>query len=104
MGYLLHILVALGIQALGEADAILGRGGAAVLLPLLLVPHTLGALARREALAGRFSRAARIGRLVQLAPLGSFLALVLGGWVQDVRQWTGSELSVFGWPEPANTN
>jgi len=101
MGYLLHIFLALGIQALGEADLILGRAGAWPLIPLLFVPHALGAVARRAALAGRFSRAALIGRFVQLAPPASFLVIVLCGWVQDVRRWTGSELSVFGWPEPA---
>ncbi len=101
MGYLLHILLALGVQALGEADLILGRVGVWLLIALLFVPHALGALARRAALAGRFARAALIGRLVQFAPLAAFLCLVLCGWVQDVRRWTGSELSVFGWPEPA---
>jgi len=102
MGYLFHILLAVGVQAIGEADMGLGFEFPLGLAMLLCVPHLLGVRARRLGRAGQFARAARVLRLLQhSAPFLHLVAVAGLGWVDSVRGWTGARLDLFGWPEPA---
>jgi len=102
MGYLFHILLAVGVQALGESGfEPLWRAPWGLLL-LLVVPHALALQARRVALAGRFSRAAALAQLVQHSPPALHLAAVGAfGWVDTTRALTGTEAMLFPWPQPA---
>lgn len=102
MGYLLHILAAIGIQAIGEGDWNLGVRSPWALVPLLALPYLLARRTRALALGGRFARAARWERLVRYsAPLAYAIAVCVFGWVQSVRAWTGGRLTLSSWPEPA---
>jgi Zn-dependent protease with chaperone function len=102
MGYLFHILLAVGAQALGEAN--LGLG---IELPLLVpllgaIPYLLVVRTRRLGRLGKFKRAGRALRALQhSAPILHFVAVGGLGWVDSVRLWTGARLDLFGWPEPA---
>lgn len=102
MGFLLHIFVAIGVQALGEADVVLGWRAPWALPLLAVVPYALAGAVRRRALEGRFATAARLERVLGLsAPALHFVAVWACGWIQSVRDWTGSRLVLSSWPEPA---
>ncbi len=101
MGYLFHILAAAAIQALGEADLVAGWRLPWGVLALACLPHLLARRANALALRGAFRRADLCARLVQLSPVPMHAAaVVLFGWVQSARDWTGAELLLFGWPRP----
>lgn len=102
MGFLLHIFVAIGVQALGEADLVLGPRVPWAVPLLAVVPYAVAAAARKRALAGRFGAAARLERLLGVsAPLLQLVAVGACGWIQSVRGWTGSRLVLSSWPEPS---
>lgn len=102
MGYLLHILLAVVAQAAGEADLAFAAAAPWWGAALLAVPHVLAARARSATLAGRFAAAGRRHRLLWLSPPLCFALFVLGtDWVGRVRAWTGAELRLTSWPEPA---
>ena len=99
MGYLFHILAAIGLLAAAEVR--LGTDWRLPwLLPLLLpVPHLLGARAKASAMAGRFRRAELSARLLQLSPLLLHgVAVLVCGWAESIRLWTGHEFQMFAWP------
>src|SRR5688572_21876548 len=101
MAYLLHIFAAIAIQALGEGAPGLGWAVPAAAVLLAAVPHLMAARARSLALAGAFGRADLLARSVQHSPvLLHLVAVVLFGWVSSVREWTGAERLLFGWPRP----
>ena len=101
MGYLFHILIALGAEALGELGYTTGWDLPWGLLILLPVPHLLASFARRCLHAGRFARALSIARLVQLSPPVLQLVLVcVFGWVQSTSRWTEQQPGALAWPSP----
>ncbi len=100
MGYLLHILLAIGAEATAEAG--FGWGDVSPLwgLVLLPLPQLLAWLARYSGERGRFRAARLSSRLLSLsAPLG-FACLALGtAWLPAVREWSGARLTATTWPE-----
>jgi len=102
MGYLGSILFALASLGLVEGlelDPVPRPLAVLVLLPL---PHLVGLLERRAALAGRFGWAARAARLGRAVPvLGQVLAVGLFGWQASLEIVFDAELSLFQWPHPA---
>ncbi len=101
MAYLLHILAAIAIQALGEGTPGLGWRSPLAVIALAAVPHLLARRARSLALRGAFRSADLCARAVQHAPVLLHLAAVaLFGWVQSVQSWTGAEGMLLGWPRP----
>src|SRR4030095_9969223 len=102
MGYLFHILAAAAIQALGEADLVVAWRMPWAVLAVCCVPHLLARRANALALRGAFRRADFLARLVHVSPvLLHAAAVLLFGWVESAREWTGAELLLFGWPRPA---
>lgn len=101
MGFLVQILLAVGVQALGLAG--FGSGLEVPLaVPLAVVlPYVLASLARLAGTRGAFRLAAVLGRIASLGGVLAFGVVVCGfGWVQSVRGWTGNSLALEGWPEP----
>jgi len=101
MGYLLHILIVLGAEGLGELDITTGWNLPWAVLGLAAVPHTLSSLARMFQIRGAFGRAAFVTRVLRWsAPLLQLLLVCVFGWVQSAREWTSAGMGVFTWPEP----
>jgi Zn-dependent protease with chaperone function len=102
LGYLLHILIALGALAAAEEGFATGREAPLVVLALAVVPHVLAWLVRRLVLAGRFRAAEALFRASAFAPAALHSVAVLSlGWATTVERWTGAEPQIVGWPHPA---
>ncbi|MCP3917866.1 MAG: M48 family metalloprotease [bacterium] len=102
MGFLLPILLAVGVQAVAEADVFEAPCRPWVALLLVPVPYLIAVRLRRARIKGRFRRAEWLARLSTLSAVLCFALLsLLCGWVDCVRAWTGAKLSVMAWPEPA---
>jgi len=96
------LLVAVLVQALGEAGPTLGFEAPWALPLLALLPYLAALGARRAGRRGRFRRAARWSRVARWsAALGFTVAVVVCGWVGTVERWTGVRLGDLVWPEPA---
>lgn len=100
MGYLFQILLALGALGLAENGLALGAQVPLGLFPLLLIPQALGWLAHRSLVAGRFQLGSFWLALLSASPSALFLvALSVFGWHLSVAEWSGSQGSLFGWPD-----
>lgn len=102
MGYLLHLLLALGTLAAADAGYVLSpRWGGAAVLPLALVPIALGAVVQRLLLQGRF-RVALVGeRALAHSPVVlQALALLALDWRGALERWLSLSVSLEGWPGP----
>ncbi|MFT7677733.1 MAG: Zn-dependent protease with chaperone function [Planctomycetota bacterium] len=101
MGFLVQILLAIGVQALGLAGFVSGLE-MPMAVPLVLgVPYVLANAARRAGLSGKFRLGALLARISSLGGVLAYGVAVCGlGWVQSVRRWTGDQLALEGWPEP----
>jgi Zn-dependent protease with chaperone function len=81
MGFVLHLLLALGGLIVVELGWTGGVQAPWVLVGFLVVPYGLGRVARRAYLAGRFRTGALLERLLSLGPvLMHLLALTCLGW------------------------
>ena len=101
MGYLVHILLALFFLGLAEQ---IGTRAAPMpwgLALLALVPYLVGVLVRRLLIKGKF-RSADFGLafLHASAPFLFLAALLVFGWLESVRAWTGRRPSLMDWPAP----
>jgi heat shock protein HtpX len=102
LGYLLHILLALGALAAAEEGLALRAEAPLAVLALAFVPHSLAWSVRRLVLAGRFRPAEALFRATAFAPAALQAVAVLGfGWADTVERWSGVEPSILGWPHPA---
>lgn len=102
MGFLFHIVLALG--ALGLAEVGLDTGWRAPWGLLLAggIPHALGAVARRLFVHGRFRASGMVaGLLGKSGPFLFLAALTVFGWEGTIGTWVGHEVSFVNWPEPA---
>jgi Zn-dependent protease with chaperone function len=102
LGYLLHILIALGALAAAEEGFAFAREKPLAVLALAAVPHGLAWCVRRLVLAGRFRVAEALFRATAFAPAAlQAIAVLLFGWPSTVERWTGAEPQIVGWPHPA---
>lgn len=102
MGYLLHILLAVGLQGLAESGAALPVGHPWLLPALAAVPHLLGWGVHRASLRGRFRRADALHHvLVWSPPALHFVAVSAGGWMALVETRLGVSPRLLDWPHPA---
>lgn len=100
MGYLVHLLLAVGVLGAAQHGLAFGRLPWPWAFGALAAPHLLGALAHAVGRAGRFRLTALAGRLVNLSAPLAFALWVLGtDWVEAVRGWTGARLAPESWPE-----
>ncbi len=102
MGYLLHLLLALGTLAAVDGGFVLrSRWGAALVLPLVLVPIGLRALIQRLLVRGRF-RVAFLGeRVLAHSPvLLQAVALLALDWRGALERWLSLPVTLAGWPGP----
>ncbi len=100
MGPLFSVLAALVALTLAQAGvgAMEPRPGA--LLIGLLLPHMIGAAARRASIAGQTVRALRLERLLAGSGWMGYALLVLGAnWLGSIRGWTGLALDLDAWPD-----
>lgn len=99
MGYLLQILLAVGVEGVVEAGLERSVEWPLAVLGLALVPPLLGMGARRAALAGRFRVAGLLERSLRASPiLLQLAALALFGWRRSLSSWLGEEVTLFDWP------
>lgn len=102
MGYLLHILIALGALAAAEEGFASGGEAPLVVLALAAAPHALAWCVRRLVLGGRFRLAEALFRATAFAPaVLQAVAVLLLGWSTTVERWTGARPQIAGWPHPA---
>ncbi|MEZ6015976.1 MAG: M48 family metallopeptidase [Planctomycetota bacterium] len=102
MTSVLPLLLAVLVQALGEAD--LGSGWEAPwAVPVFAgLPYLLAWRVRALAMRGAFHAAERWARPLRASGALAFAGAVLGcGWVASVERWTGARFDAFAWPEPA---
>ncbi len=108
MGFLIHVFAAFAAIAAAEEGYLGTRlfGDAALpalfsQLVFLAAPFALARLARREALRGRFPRAALLARLVQWSPIALY-PFVLGalGWHALATGVLGEGALLSSWPGP----
>ena len=101
MGFLLQLLLAMAAAAAAELLELEGGGavGAAVGgLVLTPMPHLLGRLARRLALAGRWRAARRVASVLENSAPLAFAGLLASGWSGWARSQLGA--SILDWPTP----
>ncbi len=102
MGYLLHILLAVGAQALVETGVVLPGQRPWVVLALAAVPHLLGWGVHRASMRGRFRTADFTYQLlVWSPPVLHYMALSTSGWLGLLEGWTGASPRFLDWPHPA---
>jgi Zn-dependent protease with chaperone function len=102
LGYLVHIVLALGAVALVETAGATGWRWPAAVLGSCAVPHLLLALARRQYLRGRFRSASLVYRLLSWSPpILQLAALGLFGWHLTVQDLVGGSGQLLTWPGPA---
>jgi Zn-dependent protease with chaperone function len=100
VGYLLDIVLALGVLALSEAGIALDLRAPWAVIALCAVPHALGWLAHKSLERGRFRSGQALVRVHGVcAPLLLLAALVAFGWKESIERWTGTEISFVAWPQ-----
>jgi Zn-dependent protease with chaperone function len=100
MGYLAHIVLALGAQALAAGGYALHGARPIFVLALVLVPYALGWIARTLFVRGRFRAGEQVYRVLHWsAPILYAAATCAFGWQESVRNWTGSASSFLAWPD-----
>jgi len=100
VGYLFHILVALGSVALAEAGVESGWRLPWLLVLALPVPHLMARWIRALSLAGSFRRAARLQRLLAASPpLVQLVGDLALGWNASVAAWLGRSRDPMGVPD-----
>jgi Zn-dependent protease with chaperone function len=99
VGYLLDIVLALGVLALSEAGVALDVRAPWAVLGACAVPHALAWLTHQSFMRGRFRSGQAVLRVQALSgPILFLAALALFGWRDTVARWTGDELSFLAWP------
>lgn len=102
MGYMLHLLVALGLQFAVESGLSTGWVAPVGLILLAMVPHAIAAHAQRLSLRGEFKRADREATLLHLlGPILHGIALSVLGWLETAEAWGGTRPDLAAWPHPA---
>jgi Zn-dependent protease with chaperone function len=100
VGYLLDIVLALGVLASSEAGLSLDVRAPWAVLGACAVPHALAWIAHRNLVNGRFRSGQALVRLHAFcAPLLFLAALGVFGWKDSVERWTGTEISFVAWPQ-----
>jgi Zn-dependent protease with chaperone function len=103
MGYLIHVVLALGTLVVAEArlhDGFPPRPWG--LLILAVVPTLLARSSTSAFTRGKFTWASLLGRaLHRSAPALFLLSVFFLDWPGTVEAWTGQSASLVGWPEPA---
>ncbi len=100
MGPLFSVLAALVALTLAQAGVGASEPRPEALLIGLLLPHVIGAAARRASIAGQTVRARRLERLLAASGWMGYALLVLGAnWLGSIRWWTGLALDLDAWPD-----
>ncbi len=100
MGFLVPILLAAGVLALGQTEKISGLELPAAVPLLAALPYALAEITRRRAMKGSFRVAAMLSRFSSLGGVLAYWFAVWGlGWLQSVRRWTGQPLGLDDWPQ-----
>lgn len=100
MGFLVPILLAAGVLALGQAGKISGLELPAAVPLLAALPYALAEFTRRRAMKGSFRVAALLSRFSSLGGVLAYWCAVWGlGWLQSVRRWMGQSLGLDDWPQ-----
>lgn len=101
MGYMLHLLVALGLQFAVESGLSTGWVAPVGLILLAMVPHGIAVHAQRLSLRGEFKRADREATLLHLlGPILHGVALSVLGWLETAEAWSGTRPDLAAWPHP----
>ena len=101
MGYLLHIVLALGALALAENGVRSGLQLPFTVVLLAFVPHALAYFDRKLFVRGHFRIASALYAALTWSPPALFaLALCGAGWGTTLTRWFGAAPNITGWPSP----
>jgi Zn-dependent protease with chaperone function len=101
VGYLLHIVLALGALALAENGVLSGWELPFAVVLLAFVPHALAYLDRKLFLRGHFRVASALYAALNWSPPVLFAVALCGaGWSTTLTRWFGAAPSITGWPGP----
>ncbi|HPF12642.1 MAG TPA: M48 family metallopeptidase [Planctomycetota bacterium] len=100
MRFLVHILMAIAVMAYGQAVRFEGHPRTNWIPLLVLLPYGLVVVATRAGMMGRFRLAFVLGKLAHLSGVLAYaLCVVVFGWIEVVRDWSGQALEFEAWPQ-----